>query len=120
MPWNNFQIEEIFFFKVTDLVVRMNQNEETGKDLSEEEEIEEEPTLGWGGGGGEEPEEMLAVTLTPRHKCSLHCYYLEDVGLLASELCQLEAVLPLRLPGHHAPVQHQGVPQHGIAPALLL
>ena len=46
----------------------MNQHEETGKDLSEEKEIEEEPTLGWGGGGGEEPEEMLAVTLTPRHR----------------------------------------------------
>ena len=47
-------------------------------------------------------------------------YYLEDVGLLAGELCQLEAVLPLRLPGDHAPVQHQGVPQHGVAAALLL
>ena len=48
------------------------------------------------------------------------CYYLEDVGLLAGELCQLEAVVPLRLPGDHAPVQHEGVPQHGVAATLLL
>ena len=66
---------------------------------------------------------MLVVynsLLTPDLKCSLHWYYLEDVGLLAGELCQLEAVLPLRLPGDHTPVQHQGVPQHGVAATLLL
>ena len=50
----------IFF---SNLVVRMNQNEESGKYLSEDEEIEEEPTLCWGGCGGEIAEEMLAVAL---------------------------------------------------------
>ena len=63
---------------------------------------------------------VYSSLLTHGHKYTMHWYYLEDVGLLAGELCQLEAVLPLRLPGDHAPVQHQWVPQHGVAAALLL
>ena len=46
----------------------MNQNEEAGRELSEEEEIEEEPSLGRGGGGREEPEDMLAPALRPSHR----------------------------------------------------
>ena len=53
---------------MTDLVVRMNQDEEAGKDLGEEEEVEEEPALCRGGGRREEAEEMLAVTLLPSHR----------------------------------------------------
>ena len=53
---------------MSDLVVRVNQHEEAGRELGEEEEIEEEPSLGRGGGGREEPEEMLAVTLLLPHR----------------------------------------------------
>ena len=46
----------------------MNQHEEAGRELREEEEIEEEPSLGRGGGGREEPEDMLAPALSPSHR----------------------------------------------------
>ena len=46
----------------------MNQDEEAGKYLGEEEEVEEEPALCRGGGGREVAEQMLAVTLSLSHR----------------------------------------------------
>ena len=52
---------------------------------------------------------------------SMQCHlYLEDVGLLGGELCELEAVVPLLVPGDDAALQQQRLPHHGVAPALLL